>query len=72
MDRLVEQPTAALGYKEVRRAVRSKLSLPPRGSSRMQGQQGRLAELALPDRQHALVQVDRSPIFSDSRMPDQR
>ena len=65
MNVLVQQSTAALGDEEVRAAAQFKISIAPFGvaaESRtgrwMQGNEARLAELGLSNRQYAFLQVD--------------
>src|SRR5665811_2080700 len=72
MDILVQQSAAALGDKEVWTAARSEMSIAPFGVAEqsfarrpMQGHEARLAELALSNRQHTLVEVDVAALEPD-------
>ena len=77
MNILVQQSAAALGHKEVWAAARSKMSITPLGVAEqsfarrpMQWHEARLAELALPNRQHALVEVDIAALEARSPRTD--
>lgn len=72
MNILMQQSTTALGDKEVRATARSQMSITPLGVAeqgltgrRVQGHEARLAELALSNRQHALVEVDVAALQAD-------
>ena len=72
MNILVQQSTAVLGYKEMRATTRSQMSIAPCGIAEqgfagrpMLGYEARLTELALSNRQHALVEVDVAALKAD-------
>ena len=69
---LVQQSTAAFRHKEVRAAARSKMGITLFDVSEqrfagcpMQGHEARFAELALPDRQDAFIEIHVAALKSD-------